>query len=261
MNAPAALRVLTVDDEPLARRRLKRLLDALPEAQAVGEAGGCAEAIEKAGALVPDVVLLDIRMRDGDGFAVAEALSRAPEPPAIVFVTAFDRFALRAFETIAADYLLKPVERERLAQALDKARARRAAQDAQARIAELQSVVAALRAGTEAAERRPAQESEFWLRHGSGTVRVAAEAITHVGSEDEYVRLYTPAGSWLMRGSIRQLEARLDPGAFVRVHRKWLVRRSEIVEVRRPRLGRAEVVLSGGQRVPAGRVHVRALKG
>jgi len=253
------LRILTVDDEMLALKRLKLLLETIPYAEQVGEAGGCAEALAKIERTAPDVVLLDIRMRDGSGFDVAEALSQRPSPPAIVFVTAFDRFAVRAFETSASDYVLKPVERDRLVQALGKARERRAGADSAQRIAELQEIVRNLRATAEA-EDSPRYESEFWLRNGSGFVRIVVDTIDWVSSEDEYVRLHTPAGSHLMRGSIRQLEARLDPERFVRVHRKWLVRKAAIAELRSPRMGRPVVVLQGGQKLPTGRVYARGLR-
>ena len=130
------MRVLAVDDEQLSLRRLKLLLQTIPYVQQVGEADSCSGALARIAELAPDVVLLDIKMRDGSGIDVAEALAGRPSPPAIVFVTAFDRFAARAFETIAADYVLKPVERDRLAQALQRARSRRASADAEHRIAE-----------------------------------------------------------------------------------------------------------------------------
>ncbi len=136
---------------------------------------------------------------------------------------------------------------------------RRASADAEQRIAELQEIVRNLRAAAEA-EEAPRYESEFWLRNGSGFVRVVVDTIDWVSSEDEYVRLHTPAGSHLMRGSIRQLEARLDPERFVRVHRKWLVRKAAIAELRSPRMGRPVVVLQGGQRLPTGRVYARGLR-
>ena len=253
------LRILTVDDEVLALKRLKLLLETIPYAEQVGEAGGCAEALAKIERTAPDVVLLDIRMRDGSGFDVAEALSQRPSPPAIVFVTAFDRFAVRAFETSASDYVLKPVERDRLVQALARrASGGRAPMPSSASPSSRRS--SAICARPPRRRMRPRYESEFWLRNGSGFVRIVVDTIDWVSSEDEYVRLHTPAGSHLMRGSIRQLEARLDPERFVRVHRKWLVRKAAIAELRSPRMGRPVVVLQGGQKLPTGRVYARGLR-
>jgi DNA-binding LytR/AlgR family response regulator len=252
------LRVLTVDDEVLALRRLKLLLATLPYVEQVGEAGGLADALARIERDSPDVVLLDIRMRDGSGFDLIDELARRTVAPAVIFVSAFDRFALRAFETSAVDYLLKPVERDRLAQALDKARRRRGEADAEQRIAELQEIIRNLR--SDAGEAADRYESEFWLRSGTGFVKVPVDSIEWVGSEDEYVRLNTASGSYLMRGSIRQLEARLDPNRFIRIHRRWLVRKAAIAELRAARLGRAEVVLRSGQRLSAGRVYGRQLR-
>ena len=116
------LRILTIDDEPLALRRLKLLLRTISEVEHVGEAGGRAEALAKIEALKPDVLLLDIMMRDGSGFEVVEALHQAPRTPVVLFVTAFDQYAIGAFDSAVADYLLKPVEPQRLAAALTRAR-------------------------------------------------------------------------------------------------------------------------------------------
>ena len=252
------LRVLTVDDEVLALRRLKLLLQTLPYVEQVGEADGVADALARIASLAPDVVLLDIRMRDGTGFDLIEVLARRPTAPTIILVSAFDRLAVRAFETSAVDYLLKPVDRERLGQALERARRRRGESDAEQRVAELQEIIRNLR--SDAGEGGAGYEPEFWVRNGSGFVKVPVDAIEWVASEDEYVRLNTATASYLMRGSIRQLEARLDPGRFVRIHRRWLVRRGAIAELRAPRLGRTEVVLQSGKRLAAGRVYGRHLR-
>ena len=252
------LRVLAVDDEVLALRRLRLLLQAMPYVEQVGEADGVRDALAKIERLAPDVVLLDIRMRDGSGFELVEALARRPAAPAIVFVSAFDRFAVRAFETSAVDYLLKPIERDRLGQALKRARERRGETDAVQRVAELQEIIGNLRAA--AGESDPGYEPEFWVRKGSTLVKVPIDAIEWVASEDEYVRLNTATDSYLMRGSIRQLEDRLDPARFVRIHRRWLVRKAAIVELRAIGLGRVEAVLRSGRHFKAGRVYGRRLR-
>ena len=254
-----ALRILTVDDEALALRRLKLLIQGMPQAEHVGEASGCVEALAMIDTLRPDVVLLDIKMRDGSGFEVVEALARRTNPPVVIFVTAFDHFAVRAFETAVVDYLLKPVERERLARALATAREQLRAKDAEQRLAEMQEVVRNLRSlGHEGA--RPPFEMEFWLRGAAGLVRVPVDSIDYVSSEDEYVAIHTAGASHLLRSSIRQFESRVEPHLFVRVHRRWLVRRTAIAELRTPRFGRAEVVLRNGKRLPAGRVYLKQLR-
>ena len=255
----SALRVLTVDDEVLALRRLKLLLQTMPNVEHIGEASGCVDALAMISGRSPDVVLLDIKMRDGSGFEVVEALATRPNPPVVVFVTAFDHFAVRAFETAVADYLLKPVERDRLAKALARAFEQLRAIDAEERIAEMQEIVRNIRSATNRGG-APRFETEFWLRGSAGLVRVPIDAIDCVGREDEYVAIHTAGGSHLMRSSIRQFEKRVDPQLFVRVHRRWLVRRTAIAELRTPRLGRAEVVLRNGKKVPAGRVYLKQLR-
>lgn len=252
------LRVFTVDDEALALRRLAMLLQTMPEVEHVGEANGVAEALAQIDEKSPDVVLLDIKMRDGSGFDVVEKLTRRTAAPAIIFVTAFDRFAVRAFETAAVGYLLKPVERDRLAQALQKVRQRRREIGAEQRIAELREVIRNLR--SEADEGTARYEAELWLKSGSGLVKVPVDSIEWVGSEDEYVRVYAVSGSYLMRGSIHQLERRLDPSYFVRIHRRALVRKAAIVRLQRHSLGRIAVLLNSGTRLTAGRVYGKRLR-
>ena len=251
--------VLTVDDEKLALRRLQISLRGMVGVQHLGEASSCAEAIAKLSTLRPDVILLDIMMRDGDGFEVAKALTEFRDPPIVIFVSAFDEFAVRAFEAGVADYLLKPVPRERLERALGKARDQLQVRDAEQRLIDLQAIVRTLRA-VAAPEDAPQYETEFWLRGATGVAQVSVDSIDCVSSEDDYVAVHTRSGAQLMRASIRQFEARVEPGHFVRVHRRWLVRKSAIAELRTPRVGRAEVLLRSGKRVPVGRVYLKALR-
>jgi two-component system LytT family response regulator len=253
------LRVLTVDDELLALKRLKLLLQAMPHVEHVGEAGNCSEALARIHELRPNVVLLDIKMRDGSGFEVVEALAERPNPPAIVFVTAFDEFAAQAFDSAVVDYLLKPVESDRLARALTRVQQRLKALDAEQRADELHQILRNLRSGS-ANDGNSAYETEFWLRSAHGLVRVPVDAIDYVTSADEYISIHTPSGAHLMRGSIRQFTHRVEPGLFVRVHRRWLVKRSAIAALSTRPIGRAEVVLRSGLRLPAGRVHMKQLR-
>jgi two-component system LytT family response regulator len=253
------LRVLTVDDETLALRRLKLLLQAMPYVEHVGEANSCAEALAEVAALAPDAILLDIKMRDGDGFEVIKTLAERPNPPAVIFVTAFDHYAVQAFENAIVDYLLKPVERERLARALRRVSQQLRSVDAEQRLSEMQEIVRNLRSVVGHTAAKPF-ETEFWLRGSAGLVRVSVDAIDCVSSEDDYVAIRTVAGSHLMRGSLRQFESRVEPGLFVRVHRRWLARKSAIMELRTPRFGRSEVVLRTGKRLPVGRVYLKLLR-
>lgn len=253
------LRILTVDDERLALRRLKLLLQSISLVDHLHEANSCAEALAAVEALAPDVILLDIAMRDGDGFDVIEALAKKPNPPIVIFVTAFDHYAIRAFESAVADYLLKPVERERLSAALSRARQQIMAATAEQRLGEMREIVRNLRAQNGDRNGTP-YDTEFWLRGASGLLRVPVELIDCVSCEDDYVAVHTPRGSHLMRGSIRQFESRVEPGQFVRVHRGWLVRRTAINELRTSRFSGSEVHLRSGKRVPVGRVYLKLLK-
>jgi two-component system LytT family response regulator len=253
------LRVLTVDDETLALRRLRLLLQAMPNVELVGEASSCKEAIEKIATLAPDLVLLDIRMRDGDGFDVIEWVGERPNPPSIIFVTAFDHYAVRAFERAVVDYLLKPIERDRLAQAISRVHHQMRATEAEQRIGEMQELLRNLRSAAAGRSDTP-YETEFWLRGASGLVRVPIDAIESASSEDDYVALHTRNGSHLMRGSLRQFEARVEPGQFVRVHRRWIVRRYAIAELRTRRTGGGEVNLTSGKKVPVGRAYLKKLR-
>ena len=250
------LSVLAVDDEPLALLRLEQVLGRIADVKLVGVAAGCAEALEQVRELRPDVLLLDISMRDGSGFDLVKRLP-AESAPAIVFVTAFDYFAVRAFETSAVDYVLKPVSIARLREALDRARARIAMNDAVGQLSDLRTVVEGLRAKL----REERTGAEFWIRGGNGgLVRVLPEDVEWIQSEEDYVRLHTRGGSFLMRGSIRGLMPKFDDRTFVRVHRNALVRKSAIRAIHRRSVGGLTVELQSGARIAAGRVYAKQLR-
>jgi DNA-binding LytR/AlgR family response regulator len=256
MTSP--LRLLTVDDEPLALRRLKLILQDMPGIVHVGEATGCEVALAEIGRLQPDIVLLDIRMRDGTGFDVIERLPT--KAPAIIFVSAFDSYAIRAFDSSVVDYVLKPVELDRLRTAIERAVQRLAEAGAQEQVAELRAVVANLRAGMKGPDEQR-YETELWVRRSvGGFTRVPIGAIEWVSSEDDYIRVHTSNGSHLLRGSIKRFESRVDPAEFMRIHRKALVRTDAIRELRKPRFGGLQVVLRGGEELPAGRIYARQLR-
>ena len=253
-----ALKVLVVDDEPLARRRLQLGLAELGDAvELVGMAGGCAAARQMIASKHPDVVLLDVRMRDGTGFDVLDAIGE-DGVPAVIFVTAFDEYAARAFEVNATDYVLKPVDFARLACAIERARHDLASRDAGERLAELRRVVETLRADPAP---KSAAENEFWIRRAAGGfVRVAAGDIDWAEIEEDYVRLHVGPASYLMRDSIRGLAAKLDPNRFMQVHRARLVRIDAVVQVAQSAGGLPEVVLTSGERLRVGRIYAKALR-
>ena len=187
-------------------------------------------------------------------------LVRAVDPataPAFIFVTAFSRFAADAFELAAVDYLLKPVEFERLHEALERARQQLQSRAARSRIAELEEVVAALRA----TEPEPGGYiEEIWAPDRGDRVRVPVGLIDWVEAERDYVRIHSRGRSFLVRKAIRTLQAELDPAEFLRVHRGALVRRDRIVRLARRAGGPCAVVLQSGAEVPVARRQAAAVR-
>jgi DNA-binding LytR/AlgR family response regulator len=249
------LRLLLADDEPLALRRVRIALQAIDDVEIVGAATDGREAINAMRELRPDVVLLDIKMPLADGFEVANAVEAAGGP-AIIFISAYDTYALKAFETSAVDYLVKPVEFERLASALDRARERRAAQDAGRRAQELAAVLDALK--REAADRdAPLYEQEFWIRDRGRFLRVPVADVDRIEAERDYVRLHWEGRTLLHRETMSHLEKKLDPNVMLRVHRSAFVNWSRLSAVRRDGNGRLMAVLQGGSEVPVSRAYAQ----
>lgn len=257
----APLRILVVDDEPLARRRLEILLRDEPAVQLVGAAADGVAARRMIAELTPDVVLLDIKMPGLTGLDVLDALSAeggGEAPPIVIFVTAFDRFAIEAFDRAAFDYLLKPVEPARLAASLARAREALAERAAGERVRELEEILRNLRGGPATAS-SGAYDREIWIQERGGRIALPVAAIDWVAAERDYVRIHTGARSFLVRQSIGALAGRLDPRVFVRVHRSSLVRAERIVRIRHGG-GRGAVVLSTGAEIAVSRRHMGALK-
>ncbi len=249
------LRLLLADDEPLALRRLRLALQAIPDVEIVGAANDGAQAIDAMRELRPDVVLLDIKMPLANGFEVANAIEESGGPT-VIFVTAFDSYALRAFETSAVDYLLKPVEFERLASALMRARERRAAQSAGRRAEELASVLDALRRESQDRD-GPRFEKEFWIRERGRFLRVPVVDVERIEAERDYVRLFWEGRTLLYRETMSHLEERLDPDVMLRVHRSAFVNWKRLKAVQRDANGRLLAVLDSGDEVPVSRAYAQ----
>ncbi|WBX82995.1 LytR/AlgR family response regulator transcription factor [Sphingosinicella microcystinivorans] len=203
------LRTLVVDDEAMAIERMQVLLSRFEGVNLVGTASTGGQALRLIEALAPDLLLLDISMPGLDGIGVAQAVQRLPQRPAVVFVTAFDQYAVTAFDVAAADYLLKPVDPDRLGKAL-------------ARVRELRANAPASPAEDDGYVR------EFWVPHRSEIVRVDVEAIEMIEAERDYMRLHTADRSFLLHQTIKELERRLDPDRFIRIHRSKIIRRDRI---------------------------------
>jgi DNA-binding LytR/AlgR family response regulator len=245
--------VLVADDEPLARRRLQLALAQMPDVRFAGFARDGEEALAAIRTRAPDVVLLDVKMPLRDGFDVIASLG--DEAPQVVFVTAFDHYAVRAFEARAVDYLLKPVEFDRLAAALGRAREAREARTAQSRMQELSEVVEVLRAETRAPPERR-YEKEFWIKDRGQWLRIPVDAIEWIEAERDYMRLHCGQRSHLLRATMAGLESQLDPADWVRIHRSVLVRRTRVTAVRRTPSGGLQVRMASGAETPVGRAYM-----
>lgn len=248
------MRVLIVDDEPLARRRLVQLLAARRNVEIVGDAEGGRDALKLVELLRPDVLLLDIEMPGVDGFAVLKAL-QSESPPAIIFVTAFQDHAVAAFELRATDFVVKPVNGERLGRALDQARkdldARRAGERLtflQARLAELENRALA------------AADPGLWVQIGSEKRRLTLSEIRWLEAERDFVRVHTSGGVHLVSAMLGEMEKQLTSEQFVRVHRSTIVRKDKVRAVLRGRFSALVLELDDGQRLQVGRKYRDAVR-
>lgn len=257
-----ALTVLLADDEPLALRRLRRLAAEVEGVRIVATAVDGDQALALARETAAQVVIIDIKMPGLDGISVARALARpadgSRDGPVVIFATAFDRYAIQAFDLAAVDYLLKPFDGARVAQALARARAQVRARDAEQRIGELRAIVHDLRIEGRGAAN--GFETELWIEARGGSQRVLVRDLDWIEAERDYVRLHVGPRSHLIRGSIRGLVERLDPEVFVRIHRSAVVRRDRVVQLAPRPGGGLTVVLSTGARPPVGRGHAAAVR-
>ncbi|KQQ46419.1 two-component system response regulator [Duganella sp. Leaf126] len=227
------MRVLLIDDERLARAELRRLLAAHPQVDIVGEAANAAEGLQQIAALQPDLVLLDVQMPGGSGFDMLAALDLGATLPDVIFTTAFDRYALQAFEVNALDYLQKPIQPARMAAALQRCAARRSAQ-----------------ALPDAAAPSPTAPQKLFVKDGERCWFVALDEIRLFESEGNYTRLYFDNGTGaqrpLMLRSLSQLEERLDPQRFFRASRRHIVNLAFVARAAPNEAGGLDLTLRGG---------------
>ncbi len=237
------LRALVVDDEAPARSRMRRLLAERADVECVGEAAHGVEALERIDALAPDVVFLDVQMPEMDGIATARAV--AEDGPAIIFVTAFDQFAIKAFEVSAVDYLVKPVDRSRLAEAIDRARKRRGPAGATS------NALGALRNGS---------LEKMAVRSGATFAVFDVANITAILARDDYAAIIVGGVEHLVDDTLERLYKRLDEAVFVRVHRSGIVSVAHVVELVREGDRKYAAKLSDGTIVPISRAHLDEIK-
>ena len=244
MNGP--IKTLIVDDEPLAIERMQVLCAELDQLAVIGTASDGEAALRLADKLKPDLLLLDMTMPGLDGLEVARRLGKRDNPPAVIFVTAHEDFAVEAFDLEAVDYVLKPVAAERLERAIDRALARR----------ERGSVTAG------------EWLTEFWVPHRSELLRIEAAQVERIDAERDYVRLRVGHGegteggerSYLLLQTIAGLEGRLDPDRFIRIHRSTILRRDRIRGLRHEGLGVWSAELDNGEALRIGRTYLRKVK-
>lgn len=242
-----ALRTLIVDDEPLAVERIQVICAELPAIRVVGTASDGAAALRLAEKLQPDLVLLDMTMPELDGLGVARKFSESEEePPAVIFVTAHDHFAVEAFDLEAIDYVLKPVSADRLERAIERAASRRG----------------------ERKEQPGKWLDELWVPHRSELLRIAVSEVHQIDAERDYVRLHVgdlaqpgeDSRSYLLLQTIAGLEARLDPEQFIRIHRSTILRRDNIRGLRHDGLGVWSAELQNGEALRIGRTYLSKVK-
>ena len=239
------MRVLIVDDEPLARRALSSLLDLEPDFEVIGECADGNSAVKAITRLEPDLVFLDVQMPGMDGFEVLESVAgvAGARSPAVIFVTAFDKFAVKAFDAAAVDYLLKPFRRERFQASLQRARS--------GLLARAPHTLASLAAGSE----------RIVVKSGDRLVIIAFRELEYVRAAANYVRLHiTGNEACAVRETIGAMESQLPRDRFVRVHRSYIVNLAEVRELYHVGGGEYLIALRGGRRLPVGPSYVHAVR-
>ncbi|HJQ31921.1 MAG TPA: LytTR family DNA-binding domain-containing protein [Pyrinomonadaceae bacterium] len=242
----APIRVLVVDDEPLAREKIRGMAADDAELRVVGECSNGAEAIEAIQTLRPDLILLDVQMPEVGGFAVLEALKDEGLPP-VIFITAYDHYAVRAFEFHALDYLLKPFDRERFRAAIERAKRQIRREKNGAGLDE--RIIALL----EQMREQPRYTERLVVKTGGRVFFLNADEIDWVEAEGNYVSIHAGKKSYLLRETISGLETQLDPRHFVRIHRSAVVNINRIKELQPWSHGEYHVILHDGTQLTLSR--------
>ncbi len=234
-----AIRTILVDDEPLAREKLRGFLEPESDFEVIAECRDGAEALATIERERPDLVFLDVQMPELDGFEVLDHLDRE-HLPAVIFVTAYDKYALRAFEVHAVDYLLKPFDRERLREALARVRE-------QQRLGEMKETLRSL------LDERSKYPDRLEVKTSGRVVILKMDEIDWIDAAGNYVKIHAGAQTLQLRETMGRLEKRLDPNHFMRIHRSTIVNTEGIRELQQQFHGDYVVVLKGGQRLTLSR--------
>jgi two-component system LytT family response regulator len=241
------IRTLIVDDMLLARKRVRRYLSADSEVEIVGECADGQEAIASIESLSPDLLFLDVQMPELDGFDVLKAVG-AEKMPAVIFVTAYDQFALRAFEVHALDYLLKPFDRERVRRALERAKAQLKHQESHGLDERLQALLKDFKTESRYLKR-------LAVKTTGRTIFLLTDEIDWIESAGNYLKLHSGRDSHLIRERMSQLEIRLDPEKFLRIHRSTLVNIDRIKEMQPLFNGDQLITLRDGKQLTMSRTY------
>ena len=234
------IRTLIIDDVQLARERLKRCLAGEPEVQIVGECDNGTNAVASIRELSPDLIFLDVQMPALDGFGVLEAL-KGERVPAVVFVTAYNEYAIQAFDVNALDYLLKPVDCARLSKAVTRAKSQ-LAQPADDLDGRFRAMLEDIKAGSKFLKR-------LTIKLTGHTILLPTDEIDWIEGYGNYLKVHAGRESHLIRGTMQSLEAKLDPETFVRVHRSAIVNIEKIKEIYPRSNGDQDLVLQNGEQL------------
>ncbi|MCE1203615.1 MAG: response regulator [Holophagaceae bacterium] len=245
------MKTLIIDDEDLARAVVREHLAAHPDVEVVGECANGFEAIKAAAQHQPDLIFLDIQMPKLDGFEVLELLETEGRRPAVVFVTAYDQHALRAFEAHAVDYLLKPFSKERFDSALAKARALQAAQPAA-------PPPPAAELASSARQGRPLER--IVVKDGPKVTVVHLDRLDWVQAQDDYVLLRTEGKNLLKQQTLASLETQLDSSRFIRIHRSYILNLDRLIRVEQDSKEHRDAILRDGTRLPVSRAGFQRLR-
>jgi two-component system, LytTR family, response regulator len=251
------LRTIIADDEPLALRRLEIALRAIEKIEIVGVAKNGLEALDLVTSLSPDLLIIDIMMPGMDGFGLVEAIE-GPAAPAIIFVTAYDQFALRAFEEGAVGYVLKPVDEDRLKRSVERVHRELHTRNAEQDIARLKEVVAVLTREREALDQNRF-EKYLWAGVRGGTTRIPVDDVDLFQADGDYVIAHTGDREHVLTDSLAELEKRLNPARFLRVHRSAIVRHDAVAGIERLKFGVVQLRLFGGTIVKVSRTYRKAV--
>ena len=251
------IRTIIVDDEKLAIQGLQLRLEKFPDVEVIETCANGREAIRKIKTEKPDLVFLDIQMPGFDGFSVVKGVMEI-EPPLFVFVTAYEEHAIRAFEANAVNYLMKPVDEDKLADTIDRVRSRIAEKRSAEEAEKLKDVLAEV--APEAMEQMPAEEEALGrfeklinVKDRGQIFRVDVDTIEHIEAAGDYMCIYTGDNSLILRETMKDLERRLDPRVFQRVHRSTIVNLDQVRQVRPHTNGECFLVLESGAEVKVSR--------